>query len=760
VVIVARGDIFTVPVEHGITRNLTRTSGVHDKGASWSPDGSRIAFISDMSGEEEIYIINQDGSGELEQLTSGSVGMIFAPRWSPDSEQIAYSDKNGKLYVVDVESKRKREIADEPQGQLFNFAWSPRGGYIAYTLSDPNGWSSVYIYDLANGRAHRVTTELFNEFDFAWDPDGNYLYYLSDRSLAPQIGSFEWNYVVDRETWIYALSLRADVAHPFPPRNDEVTVDGAAEENGNGDEEGDEEGPIRIDFDGIAQRVTRIPVGQGNYGGLGAVSGKILYVEGTPFFYGGSSGQQPSIKIFDMEEREEKTVLSGVGNYMLSHDGKKMAVYQGGGLSLYDVKADASGSRKNVSTDGLQVDRVPAEEWAGIFEEVWRRFRDWFYVENMHGYDWEALREQYRPWVAHVAHRSDLNYVLGEMVAELNVGHAYIQGGDWETPERARVALVGATFELDEGSGRYRIARIYEGDNHEDRYRSPLTEVGMDVSAGDYVLAINGVELQAPANPYEMLRNKAGAPLTLTVNSRPSMSGAREVTVNPITSELSLKYYNWAEAKRRYVEQQTDGRVGYMHLPDMGSDGIREFIKWYYPQIRKEGLVIDVRGNGGGNVSQMLIRRLMIPLLGTGFSRTSDVPGTYPNRVFIGHMVCLINETSASDGDIFPWAFKRAGLGPLIGKQTWGGVVGITGRGALIDGGIVFVPEFSNNDADGSYAVEGVGVFPDIEVENTPRSVIEGEDTQLDRAIAEVLAAMEREPRSLPSRPADPIKTK
>jgi tricorn protease len=257
-----------------------------------------------------------------------------------------------------------------------------------------------------------------------------------------------------------------------------------------------------------------------------------------------------------------------------------------------------------------------------------------------------------------------------------------------------------------------------------------------------------------------MLQGKSGSPLTLTVNSRPSMDGAREVMVNPITSETSLRYFNWVESKRRYVAERTDGRVGYMHLPDMGSDGIREFIKWYYPQIRKEGMVIDVRGNGGGNVSQMLIRRLMIPLLGTGFARNSDVAGTYPGTVFIGHMVCLMNETSASDGDIFPWAFKRAGLGPVIGKRSWGGVVGISGRGPLIDGATVFVPEFSNNDADGSYSVEGYGVDPDIEVDNTPRSIIEGQDLQLDRGIAEVMDAIRREPVGLPERPADPVKTK
>ena len=761
---VARGDIFTAPIEEGPTRNLTKSPGAHDKNANWSPNGSKIAFVSDMSGEEEVYVIDQDGSGEPEQLTSGSTGMLYSPVWSPDDSHIAYSDKEGRLFVVNVESKNKKEIADERNGQLLNYSWSPNGGYLALTLNDVNGFSSIHIYSMANERLQRVTAEIFNEFDFAWDPEGNYLYYLADRSLAPQIGSFEWNYVVDRETYIYALALRSDVANPFPPKSDEVTVDGG-EESADDEEEEDEDdgagaGPITIDFDGLAQRVVRVPVGQGNYGGLTAVKGKIIYVEGAPFFYGGSSGQSPSIKIFDIEDREESDMLSGVGNYAISRDGEKFMSRQGGGFGLYEVKADASGSKKSISTAGLQVDRVPAEEWAHIFDEVWRRFRDWFYVENMHGYDWEALGEQYRQQLAHVAHRSDLNYVMSEMVSELSVGHAYIQGGDWENPDRPQVALLGARFELDDGAGRYRVSSIFDGDNQEDRYRAPLTEIGVDVSVGDYVLAINGDELQATDNPFRVLRGQAGAPLTLTVNDRPSLDGAREVTVNPITNELSLKYYTWVEGRRRYVEERTDGRIGYMHLPDMGGDGIREFIKWYYGQIRKEGMIIDVRGNGGGNVSAMIIERLSRELLGTRFRRTYEDPGTYPTTVFYGHMVCLINETSASDGDIFPARFKAAGLGPLIGKRTWGGVVGITGHGPLIDGGIVFVPQFATNDIDGNYIIEGIGVAPDIEVENTPKSIIEGQDLQLDRGIAEVLEAIRNDPKRLPDRPADPVKTK
>lgn len=758
---VARGDVFTVPVDKGFTRNLTRSSGAHDKLARWSPDGRRIAFISDLGDDEQVYLIDKEGSGTPERLTEGLAGMKYAPKWSPDGERIAFSDKEGKIYVVDVASKRVKEIADEPQGQVFDYTWSPRGAHLAFSLTDGNGFSSIHIYSVDEDRVRRVTGEMWNEFSPTWDPDGNYLFYLADRTFAPQIGSFEWNYVVDRETDIYALALRADVAHPFPPQNDEVEVaaGGEREESGEDDskDEQDDDSPIQIDFEGLEKRVVRVPVEADNYGGLSAIEGHLVYVRGTPFYYGRPAGARPDLMIFSMEDREASTLVEGVGSYALSADGSRVMVRAGGSYSVLDVKANG-GDKKTVSTSDLEVDRVPKEEWAEVFDEVWRRFRDWFYVENMHGYDWDAIGERYGSLLEHVAHRSDLNYVLGEMVAELSVSHAYIQGGDYEVPDRPPVALPGARFELDESSGRYRIAEILEGQNAEDRYRAPLTELGVDISVGDYVLAIDGEELRAPDNPYRLLRYKADVPVTFTVNGRPNTDGAREVSFNPIEDEVPLKYFRWVERNRRFVEERTDGRVGYLHIPDMGANGIREFIKWFYGQIRKDGLIVDVRGNGGGNVSQMLIERLNRELLGTRFSRTQDWPGTYPNTVFYGHMACLINETSASDGDIFPARFKKAGLGPLIGKRTWGGVIGITGHGPLIDGGAVFVPQFGTNDVDGSWIIENYGVAPDIDVTNTPKSVIEGRDLQLERAIQEVTQAIKDNPKQLPKRPPSPIR--
>ncbi|TNF72691.1 MAG: peptidase S41, partial [Acidobacteria bacterium] len=437
---VARGDVFSAPIEKGRTRNLTQTSGAHDKWARWSPDGKQIAFISDATGEEEIYLVPQDGTGDPVQLTEGGQVMRYTPEWSPDGSRLAFSDKNGRVYVLEVESRELVQIADEARGQIRDYTWSPNGGYVAFSMSDINDYSSIYIWSVADRQLQRVTSEMFHDFEPVWDPDGDYLYYFSDREYAPQISSIEWNFATDRETYIYALALRDDVAHPLPPESDEVTIDeekddGDKGENGDKEEENGEEkskDPIGIDFDGLAGRVARVPVDADNFGGLTAASGYLLYVKGTPFYYGRSADTKSSLQIFSFEDRDASTLAEDIAGYALSSDGKKVLVRHGSKFKLYDVKRNGKDSAKDVSTAGLVVDLVPEEEWAQIFDEVWRRNRDFFYVENMHGYDWEALREQYRPWLEHVGHRSDLNYLVGEMIAELNVGHTYKAGGDYE----------------------------------------------------------------------------------------------------------------------------------------------------------------------------------------------------------------------------------------------------------------------------------------------------------------------------------------
>ena len=783
----ARGDIFTVPVEHGPTRNLTRSSGANDRDPAWSPDGRRIAFVSDRSGETEIWVVSQDGSSEPEQLTEGSVGRHYNNLlWSPKSDRIAFVDQQGQLGIVDAAPTGSRdiiEVADDPRPFGTGYDWSPNGDYLAVELGDPNEFSSIHLFEVASRTLTRVTSELWNDFFPIFDPGGDYLYFFSDRQFQPQIGSFEYNYAADRETYIYALALREDTPHPFPPRSDEVEIEdekdevdeedeGEADEDGSGehedgdgdgehagdddDEEEDEAPSDRIDLDGLARRVARVPVEADNYIGLGAAEGKVLYVRGGAGYLGRSSDVQTEVFSYDLEKREGKSLAKGIGGLVLSRDGKKLLVREGRSFRLLDV---GGGPAKTLSLAGLTVDRVPTEEWAQIFDEVWRRFRDFFYAPNMHGYDWEALRDQYRPLLAHVGHRSDLNYVMSEMVAELNVSHAYVTGGDYEVPDRPRAALLGARFELDEDAGRYRIARIFEGQNEEPRYRSPLTEIGVGVGEGDYLFAIQGRELTPATNPFQLLREAGRGPLELTVGSSADRGEARNVLVDPISSEDALIYLAWTERSRRIVAERGGGRIGYLHIPDMSADGIREWIKWYYGQLRAEALVVDVRSNGGGNVSPMIIERLRRETLMLDFERNRDSVDTSPGGVFHGYLACVIDEDTASDGDQFAYQFRRAGLGPIVGKRSWGGVVGIYGRAPLIDGGAVNVPEAGSADPEGNWVIEGYGVEPDIEVTNLPRDILDGRDPQLEKAVDLLLEKLAEDPRTLPGRPADPIKT-
>jgi tricorn protease len=767
-VFVARGDIFTVPIEKGPTRNLTHSSGAHDKWARWSPDGRKIAFISDQSGEEEIWLVDQDGKGKSEQLTSGGKAMRYAPEWAPDGKRLAFSDKDGKLYVLTLDGRKVAEIADNVYGGIRDYAWSPCGGHLAFSMTDPNQLRTLWIWSVEDGKTRRVTGELMHEVGPVWDPKGEYLYYFAAREFAPQLDAFDLDFANDRNLGIYALALRKDVKNPLPFESDEVTV-GDEKKEDKKDEKADDKkdakkeekkGYTKIDFDGLAERVVRVPVPFENYDGLSVTKdGNLLYVKVPTFYLGRDGGQQPSLRVFSLKDRKETTLAEGIGGYTMSSDGSKVLVQQGPNYNLYDAAPNGKDSQKTLSTSGLVVNRVPREEWNEVFEEAWRRYRDFFYVENMHGYDWAALKEQYKPLVAHVGHRSDLNYVIGEMIAELNISHAYVAGGDYDLPERPQVALPGARFALDDKAGRYRIAKILHGQNDEELYRSPLTEVGVDVKEGEYVLAIDGEELGPKDNPYRLLRHKADRPVRMTVNSKPTFEGAREITFNPLDTETRLIYMEWVARNRAMVDKLSNGRIGYLHIPDMGEDGAREFIKWFYPQVRKEGLIVDVRDNGGGFMSQTMIERLSRKLLAVDFGRLSEEPQTYPAVVFYGHLACLINEGSASDGDIFPAMFKQAGLGPLIGKRTWGGVVGISGRGPLIDGGQIFVPEAGSASIAGEWIIEGYGVDPDIVVENDPRSVLAGNDPQLERGVAEVLKKIEAEPRKLPKKPAGPDKT-
>lgn len=635
--IVARGDVFTVPIEHGVTRNLTRSSSAHEREVAWSSDGRRLAYVSDRSGEEELYVQAQDGSMPARSVTPGSTGRFYAPRWSPDDRRIAVADQTGRLYVVELANLKRTLVAKDPGELAQDYQWSPDGRYLAYTLNADNAYSSVQVWSVAEGKSRRVTPDFANSQSPSWAPDGELLYFLSAREYQPLISTVEFDFAADRQTGIFAVALHKGVKNPYGVRDDEP---GQEKKNDAKDSDGGKDAPAKkkskphvlIDFEDIVGRAIRVPLEADNLSDLHVTDDTLFYQRNGGFYYGRDSNLKPAVMAYAIADREASTVAEDVTSWSVTADGKHVLA-QAANKEIKYYEVGKSEDAKTVPLAGLVTTRIPAEEWHEIFAEVWRRYRDFFYVANMHGYDWLALRHRYEPLLEHVGHRADLNYVIAEMISELVVQHAYIEGGDLGLPARAYVALPGARFELDAAAGRYRIAKIFVGENEEDRYRSPLTEVGVDVHVGDYVLAINGQELNAGTDPYELLQGVSGQPAEWRVSASADGRSPRTVRYQPVNTETGLLYLQWSNGNRARVDALSAGRLGYVHLPDMGDAGLREFIKGWYPQLRKEGLLIDVRGNAGGNVSEMLIERLARTLHGTGYGRNHDAPDTYPRAV-------------------------------------------------------------------------------------------------------------------------------
>jgi tricorn protease len=761
---VARGEAITVPAKDGEPRNLTQTSGARERWAAWSPDGKRVAYVSDASGEEEIYVRSQDGKGEATRITTDGSRARFALVWSPDSKKILVADKSLRLYWVDVDARRTTLIDTAATWEIRDYAWSPDSRWVAYAKPSEGLFYSIYLYNIGTRDITKVTTDFTQDYSPTFDPDGKYLFFLSDRDWNATPAGYESNFVYSRRSRPYAVTLRADLHSPFEPKSDEAGKggDGEKEEGGSGGEKGDGKGakkekkvePTKIDLAGIGGRVVGFPVDPGEYAGLRAVSGKVLWLSSAPGTLTGDPPGKTSLRIYDLEEREEKEVLKPVDAYDVAADGKKIIVQSDDKYYILDAKPEQK-AEKALKVSGLEMLLDPRAEWRQILDEAWRLERDYFYAPNMHGVDWAGLHGRYAALLPYVAHRVDLTYLLGEMLGELGVGHSYVGGGEGPEPERVKIGLLGADLEADRASGRYRITRIFEGQNWDDHRRSPLTEPGLNVKVGDYILSIDGKPLAAPTDPGSLLWNRAGKQTTLVVNGRPTEAGSREIVVVPIDFDSGLRYWNSVEANRRYVEKATGGRVGYIHIPNMGGDGLNEFAKTYYPQVRKEGLVIDVRWNGGGFVSEMIIERLR-RVLGSMAASRNGADFTYPDAVHIGPKVCLLNQWSASDGDYFPYHFRGYKLGPIVGKRSWGGVVGIRGGPNLVDGGFVTIPEFGAYGLDGKWIIENHGVDPDIEVENLPKDVIAGKDAQLDRAIALIMDELAKKSYTLPKRPADP----
>lgn len=764
IVLGARGDVWTLPVESGITRNLTKSDGVHDRNVAWSPDGEYIAYISDRTGNDELYIQKQDGKEEAIQLTdpkSVSETYKYQPSWSPDSKKITWYDKMNRLMMVDVASKKVTEVAKSQDGEMRDFAWSPDSKWIAYSDNNMSEFSRIFIYNVDTQKAEPVTDTWFNSSNPTFDKNGKYLYFTSERDFNPTYSSVEWNYAYREMSRIYMITLLKDTPSPFLTKNDEVTVDkGDAKEEKSGksdkgkdkkkDSKKEDDKTIKIDFEGIMSRIIPLPdLNTAYYYDLNAVENGLYYMS-----WGNRGG---GLYYYDLEEKEA-TKIGDFNDYYLTPDGKKMVVRKRWNIAVINApKREVKGIDEPIDLSNMKKWVNLHEEWAQIYTEAWRQMRDFFYAPNMHGNDWPAIHDKYAVLIPYCGDRNDVNYLIGEMIGELNIGHAYTGGGDRVETPRLKLGLLGAELERD-GSGYYKINKILKGESWNDATISPLTEIGVNANEGDFIVAVDGVSTKDMNNIYEALVDKAGKAVVLSLNTKASEGGARDVVVTPIASENSLYYYNMVQNNIEKVSKATNGQVGYIHIPDMGPEGLNEFVKYFYPQLTKKALIIDDRGNGGGNVSPMIIERLRREASMWTVTRNGNAAEIKPNQMINGPKVLLFNKYSASDGDLFPWQFKHYKLGTTIGTRSWGGVVGIRGSLPFIDGGTLNRPEFAPFDQNGNWIIEGHGVDPDIVIDNNPYDEFNGVDAQLDKAIEVILEQMKDWPEA-PAVPEWPDKT-
>ncbi len=761
-VLEARGEVFSLPAEHGVVRNLTRTSSFAERHPTWSPDGKYIAYFSDRSGEYELTIRPADGLGDETTLTSMGAGFRYRPMWSPDSKKIVFIDNLQKIHLFEVESRSLTEVDQgrwmtHPPLDGFRVSWSADSRWFAYHRGIDNRQNVVFLYDTDANQRHQVTSGFVESYEPVFDPEGKYLYFLSDRSFAPIYAEMDPTWIYTNTTNIVAVPLRADVASPLAPRND-IEANGEDEDEKSDDAEKTEDGeeekkaePVVIGLEGFEARAVVLPPEAGQYAGLGAVKGKVLYRRAPRT---GADGEKSPLLFWDLEEREEKTILDNVDDYAISADGNKMLVASGGSFAIVDIAPDQK-MDPSLATSSMEMTVVPAEEWRQIFNDSWRLERDFFYDPNMHGVDWPAMRERYGALLDEVITRWDLNFLIGELIGEINTSHSYRGGGDVENEEARGVGLLGVDWELAEGA--YRIQEIITAAPWDTEVRSPLSEPGIDVSAGDWVLAVNGTPIDTAKDPWAAFEGLAETTVILTVNDRPGLEGAREVLVETLGDEARLRNLAWIEANRQKVEKATDGRVGYIYVPSTGRDGQTELYRMFRAQYAMDGLIIDERFNDGGQIPDRFVELLSRPLYNFWAVR-SGTDWQTPMIAHTGPRVMLINAWSGSGGDAFPYYFRAAGLGPLIGTRTWGGLIGYSGCPALVDGGRLTVPTFSFYNLDGQWEVEGHGIEPDIEVVDDPSLMVNGGDPQLDRAVSEVMQALKENPPLRPNRPAYPVR--
>lgn len=734
IAVTARGEVFDVPVGQGVTKNITRTPGSNDREASWSPDGKWIAYIGDSTGETEIYLYSPE-DGKTRQLTSKNDTYIYSLQWAPDSKSLYYSDRENRLVRVSVPDGAKKTLLQNPQSPFSSLSVSPDSKWLAYTKPAGNEMSVVYVMSADGGKEIPVTEKWYSSGAPTFSADGKYLIFTSARDFNPIYSQVEWNYAYTNMNGIYMALLASDTPSPMLPSDvaleDKKSAEGAAARGG--DKSAPEAAPaVRIDPEGLTDRIIRIPVSNGNT--------RSFYSDGKKLWF----SSRGATRVFDFATGKEDKVADATLLY--EPGGKKAAFMKGKSLYVCDFPSSHVSLDEPLALDGMKAVVDYDKEWPLLFDEVWRAFRDGYYLKNMNGRDWNAMKAKYEVFLPYVHTRLDLNYVIGEMIAELGTGHAYINPGELPEVKRIETGLLGARLSRTSDGG-FRIDEILPGASYRPELYSPLCQPGLGVEEGDVITAVDGVPTSSVENIYELLLGKAGVLTELTI-------GGKKVVVKPIADEYPLYHYKWVTDNIRKVEEKSGGKVGYIYIPDMGPEGLNEFARYYYPQLDKEALIIDDRVNGGGNVSPMIIERLQREAYNMTMRRGSTMTSTVPEGTHTGPKILLVNEYSSSDGDLFPWRFQAEKLGTIIGKRTWGGIVGISGSLPYMDGTDVRVPFFTNYDArTGKWIVENHGVDPDIEVDNDPLKEFAGEDQQLDRAVEEAIRQI-KDRKALPGVPA------
>lgn len=743
-----RGELVSVPKEHGDARNLTRSPGANDRFPAWSPDGKEIAWFSDAEGEYKLMIGDALGRTEPRVLDPGPGGFYRNPTWSPDGEKISFFTKTNRIAYVTVADGSLHEVAvvEGSLGEVYpSVVWSPDSKWLAYTARNPRTlFDRIELFELATGQSTSVTDAFGYAAAPAFSDDGRYLYFSASTNRGSRLMGLNMNAseARDWDSSLYVCVLKADEPSPLAARSDEAFEEDSSEAAVPSEEAADQEEPEgdveeeapeepSVDLDGLDQRILALPVASGRYGNLAGVDGKLYFIERD------REGDS-SLVAFSYDSREKETLREGVDGFEVSADGKTLMLSVGRGFELTGV-GGKKGQRLAPETVKLYVD--PPSEWAEIFREVWRIERDYFYDPQMHGVDWDAMWERWSPFLVHVRHRSELTLLIRELIGELACGHEYVNGGDYpDAPEGTSVGLVGADWEV--ADGRYRIARIFRGQNWNPSQRAPLTAPGVDAHEGDYLIEVNGVPVTAADNLYAAFQGTAGQRVELALSQDASGSELRRTFVEPVGSEFGLRFSSWIEDNRRRVDELSGGRLAYIYMPDTGGRGMNSFDRDFYSQLDKKGLVLDERYNGGGQVADYVIETLSRDVMSYWINREGWVGHTPAGRLD-GPKVMIINESAGSGGDWMPWAFQREGIGPLVGTRTWGGLVGISGYPTLMDGGSVTAASFGVVDPEGKWAVENVGVSPDHEVIEYPGPIIAGGDPQLEKAVEVALKALE-----------------